>query len=63
MAVLDVTATTAAAYAELRMSLKKVGRPIPQNDMWIAAACIERAIPLATDDAHFTGLPGLVTVA
>ncbi|HEX8912513.1 MAG TPA: type II toxin-antitoxin system VapC family toxin [Humisphaera sp.] len=60
--VLDVTASTASAYAELRLALKKVGRPIPQNDLWIAATCIDHKLPLATADGHFDNLPGLTTV-
>jgi tRNA(fMet)-specific endonuclease VapC len=53
------TSFVSAAYAELRFHLKKMGRPVPENDLWIAATCIERQVPLATDDAHFTGMPNL----
>jgi tRNA(fMet)-specific endonuclease VapC len=51
--ILDVTTSTAAAYADLRLKLKRLGKPIPQNDLWIAAVCLENGLPLATDDAHF----------
>jgi tRNA(fMet)-specific endonuclease VapC len=61
--VLDSTKETARIYAELRMQMKKPGRPIPQNDIWIAAACVQQGIPLATDDSHFDSLPGLTTVS
>ena len=29
----------AARYAMVRFNLKKMGRPIPENDLWIAATC------------------------
>jgi tRNA(fMet)-specific endonuclease VapC len=51
--VLDVTATTAEVYARLRLQLSERGRPIPENDLWIAAICVEHQVPLATLDAHF----------
>src|SRR5258706_2984209 len=50
---LDVTAATSRVYAELRIDLKKKGRPIPENDLWIAAAAVEHVLPLATRDVHF----------
>ena len=39
--VLDITAATAAIYARLRLALKEKGKPIPENDLWIAALCVE----------------------
>jgi len=50
---LDITAATAAVYARLRLDLKEKGRPIPENDLWIAALCVEHQVPLATFDRHF----------
>jgi tRNA(fMet)-specific endonuclease VapC len=52
--VLDVTAVTAAAYARLRLGLKEKGKPIPENDLWIAALCVEHRLPLATLDTTST---------
>jgi tRNA(fMet)-specific endonuclease VapC len=51
--VLDVRLATTEVYARLRLALKKKGKPIPENDLWIAAICVENALPLATDDGHF----------
>lgn len=58
-AVLDTTSATAAAYAQVRRQLQRIGRPIPENDLWIAAACLEHGIPLATADGHFDEVEGL----
>ena len=46
-------------YAEIRLALKQQGRPIPENDMWIAAICRVNDVPLLTFDKHFGYVPGL----
>lgn len=51
--VLPITQETAAAYATLRVALKRSGRPIPANDAWIAALAIEHRMPILTRDRHF----------
>jgi predicted nucleic acid-binding protein len=35
--VLDVGIETARHYAAIRLELKSAGKPIPANDLWIAA--------------------------
>src|ERR671930_451555 len=37
--VLDVTESTTHYYAEISLELKRKGKPIPTNDLWIAALC------------------------
>ncbi len=44
---------TAIQYARITAELERLGTPIPQNDIWIAAVAIECSMPLATCDAHF----------
>jgi tRNA(fMet)-specific endonuclease VapC len=58
--VLPISAATADQYARARLQLKKTGRPIPENDLWIAASCLEHSMPLATADDHFRSVDGLV---
>lgn len=60
--LLSVTETTAVTYGKTRLSLKKKGKPIPENDLWIAALCIEHKIPLFTNDAHFENIDHLMLV-
>ncbi len=60
--VLNVTATTAEFYAHIRLQLKRKGKPIPENDLWIAALCVEHGVPLATSDAHFLEIEGLQVI-
>ncbi len=37
--LLTITAETTVPYAALRAALKRLGRPIPANDAWIAVPC------------------------
>jgi tRNA(fMet)-specific endonuclease VapC len=57
---LDVNLATAEVYARLRLDLRKKGAPIPENDLWIAAICVQHRVPLWTDDTHFSSVPDLV---
>lgn len=50
---------TANAYALIYAALRRQGRPIPTNDLWIAASCLEHGVPLLTLDAHFRDVGGL----
>ena len=61
--VLLLDALAAEHYAEIRLALKQKGRPIPENDMWIAAICRAHDVPLLTFDRHFAEVPGLALVA
>lgn len=51
---------TAKIYGMIKVQLKKKGKPIPENDIWIAALAMEHDLPLITRDHHFTHLPELV---
>jgi tRNA(fMet)-specific endonuclease VapC len=57
--VLAVDTETAEQYAEIRAELKRGGRPIPGNDLWIAALARQHAMPLVSRDQHFDSVPGL----
>ena len=60
--VLAVSAATAVVYARVRVALKKRGRPIPANDVWISALALEHRLPVLTRDVHFDAVPGLKRV-
>ncbi|BAY49765.1 virulence associated protein C [Scytonema sp. HK-05] len=51
---------TAVVYARTRLALKQKGRPIPMNDVWIAAQCLEHGCRLVTDDSDFGYVDGLM---
>jgi predicted nucleic acid-binding protein len=49
------------AYGTLKAGLYESGRPIEDNDLWIAACAVRHAIPLVSNNrGHFEGIPGLV---
>ncbi|RZK16127.1 MAG: type II toxin-antitoxin system VapC family toxin [Hymenobacter sp.] len=57
--VLPITAETAQHYGAIRDELRRVGRPIPVNDLWIAAVARQQELPLASRDGHFDAVAGL----
>lgn len=55
--LLPVTPETTVPYASLRATLKRLGRPIPANDVWIAALALQHGLPILSRDEHFDALP------
>ena len=53
------TAATADLYALVYAALRRKGQPIPSNDLWIAASCLEHGAALLTLDAHFQNIDSL----
>lgn len=50
--ILEISGKTADNYAEIRLKLKSAGRPIPENDIWIAASAREHNLKIITRDKH-----------
>ncbi len=57
--VLTHTEQTAERYAMIRAELWAKGKPIPENDIWIAAAAMQYSLTLAARDEHFACIEGL----
>ena len=57
--VIYPTPQTAQIYGEVAMELANAGTPIQQNDIWIAALCKERGVPLLSLDEGFQNILGL----
>ena len=51
---------TAEFYAAIFWDLKKKGKPIPSNDIWVAASSMRHGLALLTYDEHFTHINGLM---
>jgi tRNA(fMet)-specific endonuclease VapC len=51
---------TADFYAAVVKQLKKKGRPIPTNDIWIAANAMRQGLSLYSFDSHFREIEGLL---
>jgi tRNA(fMet)-specific endonuclease VapC len=60
--VLPVDESTPAVYADIRGELKRAGRPIPSNDLWIAALARQHSLPLLSRDQHFDLVKGLTRI-
>jgi tRNA(fMet)-specific endonuclease VapC len=58
-AVLDCTTRTANIYGEVKNRLRAKGRPLPENDIWIASLAIQYGLTLVTRDSHFTDVDNL----
>ena len=58
--VLICDTQTARHYGQIREQLRAKGRPIPDNDIWIAALALQHNLTLATRDGHFKEVEGLL---
>lgn len=57
--LLPVTWDTADRFGRISAALRKKGRPIPTNDIWIAAHAMEAGADLISSDPHFSQIDGL----
>lgn len=61
--LLPVSWETADLFGRISADLRKKGRPIPTNDIWIAAHAMEVGAGLLSSDSHFGHIDGLSWVA
>jgi tRNA(fMet)-specific endonuclease VapC len=59
VAVLTCDGDTARWYGETKNTLLAKGKPIPENDLWIAAIARQHSLLLITRDAHFQSVSDL----
>lgn len=57
--VLDINEETSHHYAAIHLELRKSGKPIPTNDLWIAALCRQHTLSLLSRDRHFDFVRGI----
>ncbi|HES59885.1 MAG: PIN domain-containing protein [Calditrichaceae bacterium] len=57
--ILAATNETSEIFGIIKSELKKQGKPIPINDVWIAAHVLETGSVLITYDKHFFQIPGI----
>jgi len=59
--VVNITEATSQNYAVIVESLRKAGKPVPTNDVWIAASAMEHGFAVLTTDRHFARIPQIVS--
>jgi tRNA(fMet)-specific endonuclease VapC len=57
--VLTIDESTTHSYADIALELRQMGKPIPTNDIWIAALCRQHSLPLLSRDRHFDRINGI----
>jgi len=57
--IVKVDRKIAQTYGKIGYFLRRKGKPIPTNDIWIAASAIETNSVLVTYDRHFLNIPSL----
>ena len=57
--VLNIDDGTTHSYSAIGLELKTKGKPIPTNDLWIAALCRQHSLPLVSRDRPFDFVAGL----
>jgi predicted nucleic acid-binding protein len=59
--VMALNRATAERYAVIYAYLRSAGKPVPTNDLWIAASAMEHGAVVATADRHFQAMPQIMT--
>ncbi len=60
--ILHVDTATARIFGEVATELLRAGKPIQQDDMWIASLCKQHGYTLVTADKGFQAIVGLDVV-
>jgi tRNA(fMet)-specific endonuclease VapC len=60
--VVPVSLATADRFGRIAVALRAKGRPIPTNDIWIAAHAMETGADLLSFDTHFGEVDGIAWV-
>jgi predicted nucleic acid-binding protein len=62
VAIIDINEMTPAFYANIYHTLRKKGKPIPSNNLWIAASALQHGLKLCSFDKHFLAIENLIVV-
>ena len=58
--VIPIDEETAEFYARIHRDLKRKGKMIPVNDIWVAASAMKNGLALFTHDEHFESVEGIM---
>ena len=62
VALVPATWATAERFGRIAAALRAKGKPIPTNDIWIAAHAMETGADLLSFDHHYSNIDGLAWV-
>ena len=62
ISIAPVSDRVAERYGSLVTTLRKLGTPLPTNDVWIASIAIETGARMLSLDEHFQGIPAVISV-
>jgi tRNA(fMet)-specific endonuclease VapC len=57
--ILNCDSGTATHFGQIKSGLRKKGRPIPDNDIWIAAIAQQHGLRVISRDSHFAEIDSL----
>jgi len=58
--IFSVDEVTASFYGRIYTLLRNKGKPIPTNDLWIAAITLQHGFKLCSFDTHFSAVENLI---
>jgi len=59
----SIDRNTSAFYAKIYKELRGKGKPIPSNDLWIAATAMQYGGAIFTYDGHFEHITDLIVIS
>lgn len=60
VSVLPIDSETSERYAAILLPLLEKGKPVPANDLWIAATAMQHGLRVLSCDDHFAAIPQIV---
>ena len=58
--VLEIDEETSERYATIVNHLRTIGKPVPTNDLWIAASAMQHGLKVLSTDRHFLSIPQIL---
>ncbi|WP_462220320.1 PIN domain-containing protein [Ferruginibacter sp.] len=57
--IISIDKQCSITYGKIKAQLKAKGKPIPENDIWIASVALANNFTLFTTDNHFAEIPDI----
>jgi tRNA(fMet)-specific endonuclease VapC len=57
--IISIDKKCSITYGKIKAQLKVKGKPIPENDIWIASVALANNFTLYTTDNHFAEIPDI----